>query len=346
MIKYIGVPVSRPTIKDIAKLAGVSPAAVSFALNGRSGVSEDTRQRIIATAKKMGWVPNSAAIALSGMRAGAVGLVIARPESAYSNERFFFEFIVGLQRSLRENGLDLVFHSSSGLAEEKYMYERWVGERKVDGVVLIDPHINDSRPYLLKKLGLPAVIVGEQVNGFGAVLADDAAMMATIVEHLYEKGATRIGYVAGDVALLHTQKRFDALREGAQARDIEVVIADGVEVTEVASCEAVQRLFSGKTPPDALVFDNEILALGGVQAIQNQGLVVGKDVLVISCEDSDVCRVLTPSISAMSKSARSLGEHAGIVLARYFNDGEYHPIVEERAQLVERESSARRLNKK
>ncbi|MBM7824321.1 DNA-binding LacI/PurR family transcriptional regulator [Arcanobacterium pluranimalium] len=330
---------SRPTIKDIAKLAGVSPAAVSFALNGRAGVSDATRQRILETAKNIGWVPNAAAIALSGSRAGAVGLVIARPESAYSNERFFFEFIVGLQRSLREAGLDLVFHTAENLAEELSMYRRWVAQRKVDGVVLIDPRADDPRLALLQELGLPGVIVGEQFPGFGAVIADDAAMIRAIVEHLDEKGVQRIGYVAGNGALLHTQKRFKALRTGAQKFSMDAVIAQDVDVTEASSYSVVESLLAASVPPDALVFDNEILALGGVQAIQNCGLKVGVDVLVVSCEDSDVCRVLNPPISAVSKSARSLGEHAGSVLARFFDDGEYYPIREERARLIERASS-------
>ncbi|WP_160149022.1 LacI family DNA-binding transcriptional regulator [Arcanobacterium ihumii] len=331
----------RPTIKDIAKQAGVSSAAVSFALNNRPGISDATRERILRTAKEAGWVPNSVAIALSGSKAGAVGLIIARPESAYSNERFFFEFIVGLQRSLTEANLDLVFHTATNLDEELSMYRRWMAQGRVDGVVVIDPRVDDPRPDLLRKLGMPGVFVGAKHKDFGAVLADDAAMMTAIVDHLQVQGAKRLGYVAGNFALLHTQTRFAALRNRGKELGIDVVVAEDVDVSEASSYEAVEKLLTSKDAPDALVFDNEILALGGVQAVHRHHLAVGEDVLMVSCEDSDVCRVLNPPITAVRKSARLLGEHAGTVLSELLNKDECRVIVEENPRLEERESTMR-----
>ena len=91
---------SRVTIRDIAERAGVSKGAVSYALNGRPGVSDDTRERIISIANELGWYPNRAARALSAARAEACGLVLARPARTLALEPFFMEFIAGVEAEL------------------------------------------------------------------------------------------------------------------------------------------------------------------------------------------------------------------------------------------------------
>lgn len=90
----------RTTIKDIARVAGVSPGAVSFALNDKPGVSDSTRARVKAVAKDLGWRPNVAARALSANRAGAVGLVIARDDRSFAGEGFFLHLIAGMEEIL------------------------------------------------------------------------------------------------------------------------------------------------------------------------------------------------------------------------------------------------------
>lgn len=120
--RWHNVSMQRPTIRDIAEAAGVSPSAVSFALNGRPGVSQATRERIRSVADKMGWTPNVVARALSASRAGAIGLVIARPSTTVSAERFFFEFIVGMQGELARAELSLVLQIVETTAEEIATY--------------------------------------------------------------------------------------------------------------------------------------------------------------------------------------------------------------------------------
>lgn len=90
----------RPTITDIAREAGVSKGAVSYALNGRPGVSEATRHRITAIARELGWAPSETARALSGGRAGAVGMVLDRPADVLGVEPLFLALLTGIQREL------------------------------------------------------------------------------------------------------------------------------------------------------------------------------------------------------------------------------------------------------
>ncbi|MET9290463.1 LacI family DNA-binding transcriptional regulator [Streptomyces sp. NPDC003077] len=147
-------------MKDIAERAGVSPSAVSFALNGRTGVSEGTRARVHQVAAELGWQPNSAARALSGERAGCVGLVLARPARTLGVESFFLQLVSGIQEALSTHHTALLFQVVEDLATECATYRRWWAERRVDGVLVVDPRTEDPRPTLLTTLGLPAVVIG------------------------------------------------------------------------------------------------------------------------------------------------------------------------------------------
>src|SRR5260370_35608447 len=122
----------RQTIADIARRAGVTKAAVSFALNGQPGVSAATRERIVAIAAEIGFEPNSAARALSDGRAGAFGLIIDRPARTLGSEVFFMRLISGIQAELAQNHVPLLFTIAGHQAEEISMYCPWGDQRQVD----------------------------------------------------------------------------------------------------------------------------------------------------------------------------------------------------------------------
>src|SRR3954466_11514793 len=153
-------PARRPTMKDIAQRAGVSQSAVSFALNGRPGVSEVTRDRVRRVAEQLGWRPSAAARALSGEGSATVGLVVARPADTPGVDSFFLQLISGIQEVLSERHLGLLFQVVDDVADECGVYRRWWAEHRVDGVLVVDPRTDDARPGLLDELGLPAVVIG------------------------------------------------------------------------------------------------------------------------------------------------------------------------------------------
>src|ERR1700731_4276259 len=150
----------RPTIADIAHRAGVTKAAVSFALNGQPGVSAATRERILAIAAEIGFQPNSAARALSDGKAGAFGLVIDRPARPPGSEGFFMQLISGIQGELALNHVTLLFTLAEDQAEEIRLYRSWWAQRKVDGVFVVDLQVRDRRIGVLTELGMPPVGVG------------------------------------------------------------------------------------------------------------------------------------------------------------------------------------------
>ncbi|MDY3678351.1 MAG: LacI family DNA-binding transcriptional regulator [Actinomyces urogenitalis] len=332
----------RPTIKDIAEVAGVSPSAVSFALNGRPGVSQSTRQRIVAVANEMGWTPNVAARALSASRAGALGLVIARPSTAVSAERFFFEFIVGMQGELTRAGMSLVLQIVETPAEEIATYRTWWSQRRVDGVVVVDPRSEDQRLPVLAELSLPYVLVGEvDTSGMPSVLGDEEGMIDGVLTHLVEQGRERIAYVCGTASVLHNARRSAALSTAGRRAGVEIMVDQAVDYTERSGGQATAELMGGRRVPDAIVYDNEVLTVGGVAELRRSAVQVGTDVAVVSLEDSSVLRLLDPPITAVHRDPGAMAQTATRLLVDYLDDGVSQTVRSRTPGLTVRASSRR-----
>src|SRR5471030_1793522 len=199
----------RPTITDVARVAGVSKGAVSFALNDRPGVAAHTRERILGVARDLGWTPSLRGRALSVSRALAVGLVIARPPEALGADPFFSSFIAGIETVLSERGHALMLQVVGDERTEHDGYRQLAADGRVDGGFLTDMLVDDVRPQLLNDLGLPTVVIGQAIGSgpWPDVGVDDQPAIVAAVEHLVALGHRRIGHVAGPSAFVHGVSR-------------------------------------------------------------------------------------------------------------------------------------------
>ena len=171
----MGSLMRRPTIMDIAKAAGVSKGAVSYALNGRPGVSESTRERILTIANDLGWAPSNPARALApGGRVGAIGMVVDRPARSLGIEPFFMQLVSGVETELSDCGIDLMLQVAEDVDAELAVYRRWAAERRVDGVIMVDLRVSDPRPEAMGVLPLPAVVLGGPEGAGGLPLLSEA----------------------------------------------------------------------------------------------------------------------------------------------------------------------------
>ncbi|MET8753318.1 LacI family DNA-binding transcriptional regulator [Streptomyces sp. NPDC004667] len=342
----------RPTIKDIARRAGVSESAVSFALNGRPGVSEQTRARVRRVAEELGWQPNSAARALSGERSGAVGLVLARPAHTLGVESFFLQLVSGIQEVLSAERIALLFQVVEDIDAECAVHRRWWAERRVDGVLVVDPRTSDPRPELLAGLGLPAVLIGgdggEGDGGRGEgssvsrVWADDTRAMTEVLHHLHGLGHRRIVHIAGLPGLAHTARRIAALRAEAERLGLPAgqVRSVPTDYSDTEGAAATRRVLAEPEPPTALVYDNDVMAVAGSAVAAELGIPVPGRLSIVAWDDSALCRVTHPRLTALVRDTAGFGRLAAEELLAVLAGGPPRARESELPRLEPRESTS------
>src|SRR4051794_17030071 len=260
----------RVTIADIAARAGVSKGAVSYALNGRPGLSEATRARILAIADEMGWYPNRAARALSAARADACGLVLARPSKILGLEPFFMAFISGVESELAAHSYALTLQLVRSVDEEVAVYRRWWSERRVDGVLMVDPRVEDPRVDALVQIGLPAVVIGSPLPGrvLPAVWHDEGPPMTETVRYLAALGHTRMAYVAGVDEFMHAVQRVESFRATIAELGLRGEVA-ATDYTPESGARATRKLLLEPEASTGLIYDSPLLAVTGLGVVQH-----------------------------------------------------------------------------
>lgn len=341
-LSEVALPRRRPTIADIARRAGVSKVAVSYALNDRPGVSPTTRATIKAIAHEIGWQPNSAARALTRARADTVGLALCRPARLLGMEPFFMELISGIESELSPRGCALLLQVVTDPAQELEVYRRWWGEGRVDGVFLADLRSSDPRIEGVTGLGLPAVVIGHPsaAGPLPSVWSDEHTALRDTLTYLTALGHRSIARVAGLPGLDHTE-----LRDRAQAGICaELGLGDPVIVhTDYSGqdgAHATRRLISSPHRPTAVVYDNDIMAVAGLSVAQEMGLDVPADLSLVAWDDSQLSRVVRPPLTALSRDIPAYGGHAARILLSLVTDGTAEGYEDAAARLVPRGSTA------
>jgi DNA-binding LacI/PurR family transcriptional regulator len=353
----------RPTITDIAQRAGVTKAAVSFALNGQPGVSAATRERILAIAAEIGFQPNSAARALTAGRAGAFGLAVQRPAGSLGIEPFLMQLISGIQRDLAGYQVCLQFAVTETAAAEIELYRQWWAQRRVDGVFLVDLLVNDDRIAAIEELRIPAVVLGaaEGAGTLPAISSDSRAAAEAVTGYLAACGHRRVARVGGHPAYWHSRLRRDAFEAsavtaGLTAYFVEVGPAEAATAgadsagagltgaagygSPAAMAQLTVALLGAAEPPTAICYDSDVLAAAGLGAAQRMGVSVPGAVSLISWDDSPLCELMHPGLTALRRDIAGVGATAARMLRELAAGGRPESVLEPAPALQIRASSS------
>lgn len=335
----------RLTISDVAREAGVSKGAVSFALNGRDGVSIQTRDRILAVARDLGWHPSHRARSLSVSRAFALGFVLARPPELIGADPFFPSFIAGVETVLAPAGYALLLQVVPAGPSEEASYRKLAAEGRVDGVFVSDLRMNDPRIALLQELNLPAVTLNRPDirSPFPAVCVDDRVGITQAVRHLVGLGHVRIGHVSGPLEFLHGRSRREAWAaavENAGLAPGPLVVSD---FTAAGGSAATRQLLRTPDPPSAIVYANDLMAIAGLSVAQNRGLRVPEDLSITGFDGTELTSHLHPPLTTIVTNPFGWGRSAAATLLAAIHSGPFDDVPDvppEPALLQVRESTA------
>ncbi|MDP9794140.1 DNA-binding LacI/PurR family transcriptional regulator [Catenuloplanes nepalensis] len=331
----------RLTMADIAREAGVSKGAVSYALNGLPGVSDKTRRRILDIAERHGFTPNSAARALTGSPAGAIGLVLCRPARTLGVEPFFMELISGIEGELSARSIALSLQVVKDHEAEIAVYHRWWAERRVDGVLVVDVRTADARLDAVRRLRLPAVVIAgpADFDGLPSVWSDDGAAITEAVEYLYALGHRRIARVGGLPDLLHTAVRTAAFQEVCARLGFtraETVLSD---YTGEEGDRVTRRLLISADRPTAIIYDNDVMAVAGLAVAQEMGVSVPGELSLVAWGGSLLCGMVHPPLTALTRDVAGYGANAARRLLTLLEEGTVDSYQDTTAHLVPRGST-------
>lgn len=329
-----------PSIRDVARAAGVSVATVSRVLSGSPGVGSETRKQIEALIQEMGYRPSLTARGLARRNTGNVAVMTPRGSALVFSNPFFLSLLEGIGQELDQAGFNLI------LSFTPPQYQRLVETRAVDGILVFAARIGD--PYLdrLESSGVPVVVLGSYLpeSPFPCVRPDDTGGIYAMVTRLHELGHRRFALVNGPLSSVKSQRCQEgflkACADHGLAADQGLLVAD--EFDQGHAYRLVSALLGSPGPrPTALVCTSDFLAIGALKAALDQGLRVPGDISVTGFGDVPLAAYLNPPLTTVRTDVVGIGRRGARTLLAMMN-GEARRRKEYvfKMQLVERGTTA------
>ncbi|WP_377273607.1 LacI family DNA-binding transcriptional regulator [Peterkaempfera sp. SMS 1(5)a] len=319
----------RPTISDVAARAGVSKGAVSRTFNGGKGISPGTMARIRAAAAELSWTPSTAARAVRGGPAHAVGVVLRRPTELLELDPFFAAFLAGVESALTPVGYAAVLRFVADSHTERECYEQLAGERRVDGFLLTDLRHRDPRFEWLSRLGARVVVAGSPARTcpFPWVSTGSANLVRELTRHLIAQGHHTIAHVAGTPSLRHARRRRQLWEDTLVEAGLEPGPVVTGDFTTDGGARATRELLAldRASRPTAIFYANDLMAIAGLSVLAEYGVKVPDEMAVAGFDDISLASYVTPALTTVRCDYRRMGQIAAHTLLAQLRNEEVAP---------------------
>ncbi|MBN9374159.1 MAG: LacI family DNA-binding transcriptional regulator [Cellulomonas sp.] len=329
----------RPTLHEVANLAGASLASTSRALNG-NGASPEMIEKVQAAAKRLGYYPDAAGRSLRMGRTFQVGFAVAD-----IGNPVYVDMMKAIHEVVGPQGYHVVVATTGNDVTSTADVIRALSSGVVDGLVISPLRSNEALAQQMEHAPIPVVVIGRVAEGttLDSVWADAAAGIGMAVDQLVGAGRRRLLFLNGPLGTTPASRRLQGF-DAAVARHglplLGMLVAD--DFTVEAGTRAVDSLLDDGAAerPDAIVAANDLLAIGCIQALRRRHLSVPRDVAVTGMDDTEIAAVFSPSLTSVALGSRERGKAAAELLLRRIG-GEQGPAqrVHVAPRLVVRESS-------
>lgn len=331
------MPKSRPTIRDVARQAGVSHQTVSRVINGSDEVLPETRALVEGVIEKMEYRPS--AIARSMARGKTHTLACLSPNLT---DYTFASVIEGAETEARQQGYFILSSSAADSDAFRELVEKLVEHRRVDGLIIINPYIDERFEYIPKDF--PVVFVGSVAHGsaISSVCLDDEKAAYQATQHLLSLGHRNIAMITGPMEEDCSQDRAKgyqhALEEAGIEADASMIIEGDWSAT--SGKDALLTLTNNAHVPTAIFAQNDRMAMGVLRAARDMNLKVPSQLAVIGVDDMPLSSYFDPPLTTMRQDMPRIGQEATrILLDIVGNKNTSTQAVKLSAQLVVRQST-------
>ncbi|MFC3023555.1 HTH-type transcriptional repressor PurR [Vibrio zhugei] len=327
------------TIKDVARLAGVSTTTVSHVINKTRFVAETTQERVLNAVKELNYAPSAVARSLKCNTTRTIGMLVTQ-----STNQFFSEVIDGVESYCYRQGYTLVLCNTGGIYEKQRDYVRMLAEKRVDGILVM---CSDMTPQLMEMLDnhadIPKVIMdwGLEDSQADNILdnSEEGGYLAT--KHLIENGHSDIACLSGHLSKVACQERIRGFRRAMQEAKLPVNedwILEGNFECDTAVL-AADKLLAMDSLPTAVFCFNDTMALGLISRLQQKGCRVPDDISVIGYDNIELAEYFSPPLTTIHQPKRRVGKNAfEILLERIKNKQHERRTFEMHPELVIRDT--------
>ncbi|WP_274362845.1 LacI family DNA-binding transcriptional regulator [Paenibacillus thermotolerans] len=301
------------TIKDIAKLAGVSITTVSRALNNHSDVNRDTYKKIVKIAKQLGYQPNSSARSLVLKKTNTIGLIVSNLTTR-SGHHFLFDVICGVNEQASLRNYDVFLLGTSTKQQEQLRYEELCRKRSFDGVILAGLKTDD--PYIEQTVqaGIPTVLLGVPAssNSLGSVVSDDVGGSMSAVQHLIDYGHRDILFINGHQETVVSQLRLEGYKKALEKNGLqykeEYVAHANFEIE--GGGKAFEALMATNPKATAVFCASDLMAYGVLTKASELGYKVPEDMSVVGFDGIEITEIMKPSLTTIEQDRFQIGTSA------------------------------------
>lgn len=305
---------SRPTLKEIARIARVDVSTVSRAINDSPLLPRETKDMILAIAEKMNYFPNSFARGLVNQKSETLGLIL--PRIFFLQGPFFSQVLSGIEHVSVKYGYNILIASATSKTADRHFPFNLTRARRVDGMLIINENRRIKNLEALKQEGVPFVLVNRYLDDPAApcVAPDDIGGGRMATEHLLQLGHRRIGIVTGSPRVAATTDRLEGYRQALRAHDVpfdaHLVVAGLFQQGVETGSRAADRLLSLANAPTAILALSDELAMGVMQAARARGLRVPEDLAVVGYDNVAFSAHLNPPLTTVAQNPYAIGSTA------------------------------------
>jgi LacI family transcriptional regulator len=334
-----------PTIRDVARLAGVAPITVSRVINNSGYISDETQERVKAAIAQLGYVPNTLARSLRSRQTGMLALVLTDITNP-----FWTTVARGVEDAASDAGFNLILCNTDESEEEQDRYLHALLQKQVDGVLLVPAQNRPEPVQFIRRQGVPVVILDRRLEGIetDAVRCDSVGGAYQLTCLLASLDHCQIAALVGPRGVSTAEDRALGYRKAMQEAGLSCTVEQVIygEFTIESGYAMANQALALSPQPTALFTGNNFIAIGALKALRDSGLRVPEDVAVVAFDDLPATMMVEPFLTVAAQPAYEMGQRAtGLLLARLSGQAPegYQEIILPTELIVRRSSGLHRI---
>jgi len=330
------------TIKEIAKIAGLSPSTVSKIINNYDDINIDTKKRVLKIIDELHYRPSYSAKSLASSKTNVIGVIYAGKVNAGFNHPFFIDVLDSFKKTIGKKGYDLLFFSNEQFHEGKEDYLERCVHYGVDGCVIVsgeevEPSIADIDASSIPSVGIDLMLTGETSS---YVMTNHKKISQLVVKYLYDLNYRNIAFIGGQDTSFISRQRKDGFLESMinyQLPIVEEWVMIG-DFFEKSGYDQVRRLIEIGQVPEAIFASSDLMAIGAMQAIKESEIDVS-EIAFVGVDDIPAAQYVAPSLTTVRQDKSLLGISLAEKLSALISSGEKQEPIFLEPELIVRAST-------